>query len=288
MKLRAGRHEVAACHPAARVPCIEHRRRGLFRGSARGPAGLALHITPSRRIPPDSGKGSAVTAGRLDAFALRDEVVATYRDYVEGFIKIADAKVASEVDEALESGNLWPEPWAQINPRYRLEADAAEVAREGLLDEEAVPSFTGADGSPWQFYTHQVEAFRRAQQDRPYVMTTGTGSGKSVTYIAPILSHVLRDKREHPGRSIRALIVYPMNALANSQLEALRGFLPGGCVHDALDENEEFHPDRLTSPVTFARYTGQESQNLRNVLIERPPDILLTNYVMLELLLTRV
>lgn len=217
-----------------------------------------------------------MAAARLDAFALRDEVVTTYRNYVEGFIKIADPRVAGEVEEALESGSLWPESWAQINPTYRLEADTAEVAAAGLLDSAAVPSFTSGDGTPWQFYTHQVEAFRRAQQDRPYVMTTGTGSGKSVTYIAPILSHVLADKRAHRRNSIRALIVYPMNALANSQLEALRGFLPGGCVHDALDDDEEFHPDRLTSPVTFARYTGQESQNLRNVLIERPPDILLT------------
>lgn len=229
-----------------------------------------------------------MTVGRLDAFALRGEVIDTYRDYVQGFIKIADPRVVDEVDTALESGNLWPEPWVQINPTYKLEANARQLVEAGVFDPDALGAFSTPSGDPWQFYTHQVEAFRRAEAGRPYVMTTGTGSGKSVTYIAPIINHVLRDKREHPGRSIRAIIIYPMNALANSQLEALNGFLPGGSVHDAVDDEGVFHPEKLTSKVTFARYTGQESQNLRKALIENPPDILLTNYVMLELLLTRV
>jgi superfamily II DNA/RNA helicase/very-short-patch-repair endonuclease len=233
------------------------------------------------------GKAMTVTR-RLDAFALREEVIGTYRDYVKGFIKISDPLVVAEVDEALASGNLWPEPWVQINPTYKLEADTDELIDRGLFDEEARPSFASGGGTPWQFYTHQVQAFERAEAGRPYVMTTGTGSGKSVTYIAPIINHVLRDKRAHPERSIRAIIVYPMNALANSQLEALRGFLPGGCVHDAVDDGGVFHPKQLTSAVTFARYTGQESRDVRQALVENPPDILLTNYVMLELLLTRV
>ena len=228
-----------------------------------------------------------MAAGRLDAFSLWDEVIGTYRDYVQGFIKIGDPRVADEVDAALASGNLWPEPWVQINPTYKLEADTRRLIEEGVFDPEAFGAFSDGTGEPWQFYTHQVEAFRRAEAGRPFVMTTGTGSGKSVTYIAPIINHVLRDKRQHPGRSIRAIIVYPMNALANSQLEALNGFLPGGSVHDAVDDDGVFHPEKLTSKVTFARYTGQESEKEREADPQNPPDILLTNYVMLELLLTR-
>ena len=67
------------------------------------------------------------STGRLDAFALRDEVIATYRDYVESFIKISDPRVSSEVDEALESGGLWPDPWVQVNPTYHLEADTDQL-----------------------------------------------------------------------------------------------------------------------------------------------------------------
>jgi ATP-dependent helicase YprA (DUF1998 family) len=65
-----------------------------------------------------------------------------------------------------------------------------------------------------------------------------------------------------------------MNALANSQAEELRKFLEKG-----------YGPGR--APVTFKRYTGQEKGDEREAIRSRPPDILLTNYMMLELLLTR-
>ena len=103
------------------------------------------------------------------------------------------------------------------------------------------------------------------------MLTTGTGSGKSLTYILPIVDHVLR---RGGGRVIQAIIVYPMNALANSQMGELEKFLCRG------------YPNGR-APVTFKRYTGQESEEERNRIIAKPPDIPLTNYVMLELALTR-
>jgi hypothetical protein len=69
-------------------------------------------------------------------------------------------------------------------------------------------------------------------------------------------------------------VVYPMNALANSQHGELTKFLHYG------------YPDQR-GPVRFARYTGQEDDAERQRIIQNPPDILLTNYVMLELILTR-
>ena len=73
---------------------------------------------------------------------------------------------------------------------------------------------------------------------------------------------------------MKAIVVYPMNALANSQLGELEKFLQFGYT-----DGEQ--------PVTFARYTGQESPDERRRILAEPPDILLTNYVMLELVLTR-
>ena len=103
------------------------------------------------------------------------------------------------------------------------------------------------------------------------MLTSGTGSGKSLTYIVPIVDHVLRNGS---GRGIQAIVVYPMNALANSQDEELSKFLEKG------------YPEGQ-SPVRFARYTGQEKGPEREAIRSNPPDILLTNYMMLELLLTR-
>ena len=106
------------------------------------------------------------------------------------------------------------------------------------------------------------------------MLTTGTGSGKSLAYIIPIVDRVLAAKAAGTYRpGIKAIVVYPMNALANSQLRELQKFLTIG------------YPEG--PPVTFDRYTGQESAEDRARIIANPPDILLTNYVMLELVLTR-
>jgi len=109
------------------------------------------------------------------------------------------------------------------------------------------------------------------------VLTTGTGSGKSLAYIVPIVDAVLRERDENGGQrrpGVKAIVVYPMNALANSQVGELEKFL-------------EFGYPVGGEPVTFARYTGQESTDDRARILADPPDILLTNYVMLELVLTR-
>ena len=108
-----------------------------------------------------------------------------------------------------------------------------------------------------------------------YVLTTGTGSGKSLAYIVPIVDKVLRARvAGDRDKRVRAIIVYPMNALANSQYNELKKYLRDGFP-------------RGSEPVTFARYTGQEGQAERDKIRNDPPDILLTNYVMLELMLTR-
>ncbi len=104
------------------------------------------------------------------------------------------------------------------------------------------------------------------------MVTTGTGSGKSLCFFIPIVSHVLAARRRIAEPRTHAIVVYPMNALANSQMEELDRFIgqvPG---------------DR---PVTFARYTGQEDGDERKRVADEPPDILLTNFMMLELLMTR-
>jgi ATP-dependent helicase YprA (DUF1998 family) len=122
-----------------------------------------------------------------------------------------------------------------------------------------------------QLHEHQREAILKAKEGKSYVLTSGTGSGKSLAYIIPIVDHVLRNGS---GRGIQAIVVYPMNALANSQDEELGKFLKKG------------YPEGQ-SLVRFARYTGQEKGDVREALRREPPDILLTNYMMLELLLMR-
>lgn len=212
----------------------------------------------------------------MDVFELREKVVGDYRSFVTSFMQVRDPRARQVVDEELAAGLLWPEPRIALNPAYADGGWVDELVSRGTLHPECGKVFRlGKDHGPergMRLRRHQVEAIDVARRGEPYVLTTGTGSGKSLAYIIPIVDAVLRAGKK-PG--IKAICVYPMNALANSQAGELEKFLCAG------------FPDGR-GPVTFKRYTGQEDDEARKAIIAEPPDVLLTNYVMLELILTRV
>ena len=211
----------------------------------------------------------------MNIFDFRDGIIGDYSAYISSFIEIRDERIRKFVHDKLDEETLWPKPLLQLNPSYEPGESIPQMTA-GLLHPECENIFRrGKDpqklGSLLQLHRHQSDALRVAQKGHNYVLTTGTGSGKSLAYIVPIVDHVLRNGR---GHGLQAIIVYPMNALANSQLGELSKYLEAGYAPGA-------------SPVTFARYTGQESDEERKRIQANLPDILLTNYVMLELLLTR-
>ena len=210
----------------------------------------------------------------LDVFGLRDAVVAEYRRFLEGALSIRDSRVKAFVEAKLDEGVRWPEPWVSLNPSFAPGGWVDELAGRHLLDRACAEIFRPNDAPAkgrrgLRLYRHQVEAIEAARKGASYVLTTGTGSGKSLAYLIPIVDTILREGRGRDGRT-EAIVVYPMNALVNSQLDEIGKF---------------FDPE--DGPVHVARYTGQESQERRDELRVHPPDVLLTNYVMLELLLTR-
>ena len=208
----------------------------------------------------------------MDAFGVLAEVLDDYRAFVEGFLNIRDEKIRTIIDSEIANGLLWPEPWLALNPSFEPGGRIGELVDAGLLHRTCRDIFrqrTSEDsrGREITLFRHQREAVEVASHRESYVLTTGTGSGKSLAYIVPIVDRVLR---EGSGRGVQAIIVYPMNALANSQVRELEKFL--GTERPA---------------VTFARYTGQENAAERDRILAQKPDILLTNYVMLELMLVR-
>lgn len=214
----------------------------------------------------------------MDVFATRDRLIEDYSSYARSFIEIRDPRIRERVDQELAAGALWPDPLIQLNPSFEPGETIDELVAKGVLHSECSRVFRvgkapGANpgGKPLRLHRHQSQAIRVARGGHNYVLTTGTGSGKSLAYIVPIVDLVLR---EGGGRGVRAIIVYPMNALANSQAGELRKFLSHG------------YPDGR-GPVRFARYTGQERDEEREAILADPPDVILTNYVMLELILTR-
>ena len=214
----------------------------------------------------------------MDVFDLGNRLVSDYRSYTRSFIRIRDPRIEAFDEGILGAEGFWPEPLLQLNPTFRPGGTIDDLVESGILHPECARIFridkSDADhrGKPLLLHRHQREAILKAREGRSYVLTTGTGSGKSLAWIVPIVDHMLR---RGSGRGIQAIVVYPMNALANSQSEELGKFIDRGCPEGR-------------SLVRFARYTGQERGPVRDAIRDSPPDILLTNYMMLELLLTRI
>ncbi|RFS82655.1 DEAD/DEAH box helicase [Actinomadura spongiicola] len=213
----------------------------------------------------------------MDVFGVHDRLIKDYSEFTSSLVQVRDVKIADHLRDEQEDKVRWPDPWLSLNPNFEPGGTVTELVARDVLHPHCARFFRAKkheadDGArTLTLHRHQRDAIEAPKSGDSYVLTTGTGSGKSLTYIVPIVDSILRDPE--PGR-IKAIVVYPMNALANSQLHELEKYLTWGMAAD----------DR---PVTFARYTGQEGEEERDRILRRKPDILLTNYVMLEYLLTR-
>ncbi|NCB40706.1 MAG: DEAD/DEAH box helicase, partial [Erysipelotrichia bacterium] len=212
-----------------------------------------------------------------NVFEFRNGVVKEYESYSRSFVTIRATDIDNQIDSEYKDGRYWPDPLIQINPGYKRCETVQQLVSQGLLHPKCGEIFklgkNEGQSRDMQLYQHQLEAIAKARSGRSYVLTTGTGSGKSMAFFIPIIDKILKGRQSDPRPRTRAIIIYPMNALANSQLEELKKFLHGFPAGQ--------------QPFTVERYTGQESSEERQRLANNPPDILLTNFMMLELILTR-
>lgn len=211
----------------------------------------------------------------MDVFKLSESLIGEYQAFSRSFVDIRAEDLQRKVDEGYATRRFWPVPLLQINPHYKDGGSLQELGAAGALHRETSQIFrdfrapSDAADRSLKLRRHQTQAVQIALDGKSYVVTTGTGSGKSLCFFIPIVDAVLKAKDADPRPRTRAIVIYPMNALANSQMEELKKFLG------------------TDGRVTFARYTGQEKTEEREKIRDRPPDILLTNFMMLELLMTR-
>jgi ATP-dependent helicase YprA (DUF1998 family) len=206
------------------------------------------------------------------------------------------SELRGEFEAALAGDiHLTKGPFLQASPPFVPGLSVAQLVDEGVLSSSFRRLSTESFPIERPLHLHQEQAIRRAvADDRNLVVATGTGSGKTECFLLPIVDHLLREQEagtlSAPG--VRALLLYPMNALANDQVKRLRRLL--------VDLPE----------ITFGRYVGETTRaearaedefrarypsepRVANELLSRermqqaPPHILLTNYAMLEYLLLR-
>lgn len=197
--------------------------------------------------------------------------------FVVGAQDAVDARqvIRTQVEAIYRSGKFWPEPLIGVNPHFEDGRALVDLANEGVVDPDLPKVFAvGADRSVISLRRHQDQSLSKALQGRNFIVTTGTRSGKSLCFFVPIVDRILKAKRAGAAPRTRAIVIYPMNALANSQREELEKFIEGCGIDPHLKP-------------TFERYTGQESDAERKRIAAAKPDIILTNFMMLELLMTR-
>ena len=170
----------------------------------------------------------------------------SYREYIATTIHFDDADLQKQLETILcEPGYLAKGPFLEAAPPYRKDKTVADLVDEGLLC-KGMMSLGGGEArnfDPYRpLYVHQVKAIEKSVAGRNYAVVTGTGSGKTECFLLPILNDILTEF-EKSGRSagVRAMILYPMNALANDQLKRLRQLLKG-------------------TDITFGRYTGDTEE----------------------------
>lgn len=209
----------------------------------------------------------------MKAFDFDSSLVERYESFSRSFTSVRSDDLSNAIEAEYSAGRFWPDSLLSLNPRFKEGPSIDELVTSGDLDQATGQIFRFAS-KPLRLHRHQAQSTAKAKAGQSYVVTTGTGSGKSLCFFVPIVDAIVRALRAGESRRTRAIIIYPMNALANSQIKEIDKFIAQSELPDAL------------KPMV-ARYTGQEDREERERIAKNPPDILLTNFMMAELLLTR-
>ena len=232
----------------------------------------------------------------FDPVAASKTIQESYRTYIKSTVHFSDRTIQQKLSALLDTpGFLAKGPYLEAAPPYQGCASTKELVENGVLCKSMLDLGGGNKeyfDTERPLYEHQVKAIQAARAGKNIVVTTGTGSGKTECFLLPILDDILREfEQSRPQPGVRAMILYPMNALANDQIKRIRELLSG-------------------LSVTFGRYTGDTKETQaeaeeawagenprltrtdnelisRQVMRKEPPNILLTNYSMLEYLLLR-
>lgn len=218
-------------------------------------------------------------------------IVEKYKEYISSSFKFGNDKLQELFEKELDKATLFKGPYVALDMPFKRGKCIDDLIEEGVVSE----LFHELDDIDYKrsLYLHQERAIRQIGGGRGAIVTTGTGSGKTECFLYPILNDLLFDiEKGIDDVGIRAIFLYPMNALVNDQMDRVRKIL------------------RNFSDITFGFFTGdtpqtttasyktqkEESEGIiipdnellsREEIRENPPHLLFTNYSMLEYLLIR-
>lgn len=219
------------------------------------------------------------------------DITEKYKRYLKTIFQIKDKDYAEQFDKELDKENLFAKgPYLDVLDSFVKGHSPRQLIEAGVL-----PQNFSKLGFPMDrtLYFHQEEAIKKSLLGNNIVVSTGTGSGKTESFLFPILAELSKEEMDGTlGPGVRALIIYPMNALANDQMERLRTILdnyPEITYGSYTGQTKKDYSKALTEyRILNNRRTPKKNELIcRDDMINTPPNILITNYAMLEYLMIR-
>ena len=214
----------------------------------------------------------------MKPFSVSEEILKEFEMYQTTTFPILDQDLREKVLKTIREENLlWKGPYISLERDYVPGKSLRDLSDEGLISKEVVDMFSSYGIE--RLYDHQERAIRRILAGKNTIIATGTGSGKTEAFLIPIVEYCHRNRGK---RGVKALLIYPMNALANDQYERLRRLLKGSGITFGIYTSRT--PEKMDERPIDAI---DEEVTTREEIQKDPPDILITNYSMLEYLLVR-
>ncbi len=238
-----------------------------------------------------------------------EKIKADYMSYVASILDVRDREISQLAKEEAKHTSFVKGPFLETTLPFKDGKTLKELAEAGTISKEFSKMGKNVHYDDWKLRIHQEMALEHIiNDDRNMVVSTGTGSGKTECYLYPIFNEIMREKEAGIlDAGVRALLIFPMNALANDQQKKLRKLLAdypditfgrytGETKHAKLKENPEDAEKRLHQEYdvqhqddfdTGSRKSIPNEFMCREYMAKNPPHILLTNYAMLEYMLLR-
>ena len=219
---------------------------------------------------------------KYSAMACVNHLIREYRRFLKTSYRFLDDHLRQQFEAHLAQAEVVVKgPYVTLARDFEQGVSLKELAAQGRLDERLLAANWPFGDTP--LYLHQEQGLEAGRGGQCFIITTGTGSGKTEAFLLPVLDGILRRKDEGIT-GVQAVFLYPMNALANDQLERLRRLLRG----TGLDISFGLYTgDSDASSQRLAEAPAETERLTRADIRRRPPDILLTNYKQLEFLLVR-
>lgn len=241
--------------------------------------------------------------------ATTDKIREDYEEYISSILRVRDRELSELACREVRKAEFVKGPYLETTLPFVDGKSLKELAEEGLVSREFGKMGSNIHYDSWKLRIHQERALRRViQEGKNIVVSTGTGSGKTECYLYPIFNSLMREKENGTLDSgVRAMLIFPMNALANDQRKKLRKLLreypditfgsytgetkKRGSKETSAEAEQRLHreydEEHLTDTDTELRKSLPNELMCREQMAETPPHILLTNYAMLEYLLLR-